>query len=225
MFDKIALLKEKGYTPDTILDIGAYHGDWTHNMLKIYDKSKYHLFEAIDYIELQQINKPNISIHNVLLNDKKTIVDWYEMRNTGDSMYRELTHHFENCIANKRESIDLNSYIINNNILISGNNIMIKIDCQGAELAILKGATNILKHTNFMIIEMPLFGQYNMNVPTFQEHIVYMNSIGFIPYDILSNHYINNFNMQVDMLFINKHHPFNKIVNNNILFKTLYMSS
>ena len=35
-----------------------------------------------------------------------------------------------------------------------------------------------------------------------------MDSIGFQPYDIVDNHYINNFNMQVDMLFINKNHSF-----------------
>ena len=40
-----------------------------------------------------------------------------------------------------------------------------------------------------------------------------MNNIGFIPYDILENHYMNDFNIQIDILFINKNHPFNKIVN------------
>jgi hypothetical protein len=46
-----------------------------------------------------------------------------------------------------------------------------------------------------------------------------MDSIGFVPYDILEHHYINNFNMQVDMLFINKTHSFNTIVNEKLLKK------
>ena len=54
-------------------------------------------------------------------------------------------------------------------------------------------------------------------MPNFLEHIKYMDSIGFIPYDILENHYINDFNMQIDMLFINKNHNFNKLVNNLLL--------
>ena len=59
---------------------------------------------------------------------------------------------------------------------------------------------------------MPLFGQYNEGVGTFLEHISFMDNIGFIPYDILENHYINDFNMQIDMLFINKSHKFNNII-------------
>ena len=40
-----------------------------------------------------------------------------------------------------------------------------------------------------------------------------MDKIGFVCYDILESHYINGFNMQLDILFINKNHPFNTIVN------------
>ena len=51
---------------------------------------------------------------------------------------------------------------------------------------------------------MPFFGIYNENVPNFKEHIDYLDSIGFIPYDVLESHYINDYNMQIDILFINK---------------------
>ena len=76
-----------------------------------------------------------------------------------------------------------------------------------------KGSTSILEKTDFIILEIPLFGQYNEGVPDFLEHITFMNSIGFITYDIIDNHYINDFNMQVDVLFINKNHSFNNSVN------------
>lgn len=74
-----------------------------------------------------------------------------------------------------------------------------------------------MKKTDFIILEIPLFGQYNENVPSFIEHINFMNEIGFITYDIVDNHYINGFNMQVDVLFINKNHNFNTIVNELLL--------
>ena len=57
MFDKIKILKEKGYFPDAILDIGAHHGNWTNSMKQIYNDSKYYLFEGIDYSELNQFKK------------------------------------------------------------------------------------------------------------------------------------------------------------------------
>ena len=111
----------------------------------------------------------------------------------------------------------LNSFVMQNGILQQAKNILIKIDCQGAEIPILKGATSILERTDFIILEIPLFGQYNEGVPTFLEHIKYMDSIGFVVYDIIDNHYINMFNMQVDVLFINKNHEFNNVVNKSLL--------
>jgi FkbM family methyltransferase len=214
MFDCIINLKELGYIPDTILDIGAYHGHWTDTMKTIYPNASYYLFEAIDYPELKRFNNiSNTFVYNVVLNDKIDTVNWYQMKNTGDSMFREKTQFFNNCEIIKRETIDLNTLISSENILTSRNtNILIKIDCQGAEIPILKGASNILNKTDFIIMELPLFGQYNEGVGSFQEHITFMESIGFVPYDIMEKHYVNKFVMQIDMMFINKNHPFNTIV-------------
>jgi len=218
MFNRLAKLKIMGYTPDNVVDIGAYHGNWTTSMMSIYPHSKYYLFEGINYKQLNRFNdNPNVFVKNVLLNDKIEEVDWYEERNTGDSFYKERTKYFLNTKPIKRMTIDLNTIINRDNILKDAKNIFIKIDCQGAEIPILKGCKKILSRTDFIVLEMPLFGQYNEGVPNFLEHIQFMDSIGFIPFDIVDNHYINNFNMQIDMLFINKNHEIN-----NIIQKTLY---
>jgi FkbM family methyltransferase len=210
MFDKLRILKEKGYYPDTILDMGAYHGNWTMSMKSIYN-CKYYLFEAIDYPELKRFTKDSsVKVYNVILNDKAETVNWYQMKNTGDSIFREKTCHFKNCEIIKRESVELNSIIQQDNILSEANHIFIKIDCQGAEIPILKGSTSILNKTDFILLEVPLFLQYNEGVPNFLAHIAFMDSIGFIPYDIIDTHYMYGFNRQIDMLFINKNHSFNQ---------------
>jgi FkbM family methyltransferase len=218
MFDGIRRLRDKGYFPDTILDIGAYHGNWTRDAKRLYADCEYHLFEAIDYPELKRFdNDSRVHVHNIVLNDKIEDVTWYQKKNTGDSFFKEKTHHFVNCETITRQTIDLNTYITSNNIIQNAKNIFIKIDCQGAEIPILKGATSILSVTNFIILEMPLFGCYNEGVPNFLEHIAFMDKIGFVPYDLLDNHYINGFNMQIDMLFVNKNHEFNSTVNSLLM--------
>lgn len=216
MFNNINSLKLKGYYPDLICDIGAYHGIWTQNVISIYEKSKYWLFEAIDYDELKRYNAyyPTISVFNALLNEKECEVEWYEKRNTGDSMFKECTHHFDNCQPMKKQSKTLDSFyeLLPDNI----NKILIKIDCQGAEIPILKGASKLLQKTDFIILEIPFFGKYNEGVPTFLEHVQYMDSIGFIPYDMLENHYVKGYNIQIDMMFINKNHAFVNRVNEEL---------
>ena len=213
MFKHLAKLKDMEYYPDAILDIGAHIGNWTKSMLSIYPNSKYYLFEGINYKQLNKFqNNPNIYVINELLNDKIEEVDWYEEKNSGDSFFKEKTKWFLNTKPIKRKTIDLNSIINRDNILKNEKNIFIKIDCQGAEIPILKGSENILSRTDFILIEMPLFGQYNEGVPNFLEHIKFMDSIGFIAFDIVEKHYINGFNMQIDMLFISKNHKMNETV-------------
>jgi len=220
MFNKLQKLKDKGYIPDTIFDIGAHHGNWTNEMMKLYDNSKYYLFEAIHYDELNRFSSTkNITLFETLLSDGIKEVEWYQKKNTGDSMFKEKTFIFNTCEVIKRQTIDLDSLIKKNNLCQDSKNIFIKIDCQGAEIPILKGATSILEKTDFILLEIPLFGQYNEGVATFLEHIIFMDKIGFVTYDIIDNHYMNTFNMQIDILFINKNHRFNTLVNDLLKYK------
>lgn len=215
MLNKLNKLKQNGYFPDVIFDIGAHVGNWTKEYKRVFGDSKYYLFEAINYNELKCFGE---NAFNVLLNDENKEVDWYEMRNTGDSIFKELSKPFETCVSVKKQSYKLDHVVKLNNIPVdSAKSIFIKIDCQGAEIPILKGAQNVIARTDFILLEMPFFGKYNSGVPNFLEHIQFMNDIGFIVYDILDEHIIQNFTMQIDILFIKKDHKFNSIVQERLL--------
>jgi len=216
MFNSIQRLRHIGFLPDTIIDIGAHHGNWTLSCCQIYPESKYYLFEPILYDELNKFKNNNqFTVKNVILNENETDVDWFEMRNTGDSIFREKTKHFTNCVPIKRKSFTLDSQMESE--INKMNTIFLKIDSQGAEIPILKGSTNILKKADFILLEIPLFGQYNENVPTFLEHIQYMDSIGYVLYEIVEPHYVNVFMIQIDALFVKKTHNINKIVQDIML--------
>lgn len=214
MFNRLVKLRILGYIPDTILDIGAHKGLWMSECKQIYPTSSYYLFEAIPYDELDRLQKndPNIHIFQTILNDKPGTVDWYEKRNTGDSMFKELSHHFKDVLPIKKEATVLSSWIDPH--IDKMKNVLIKIDCQGAEIPILKGAGKVLEKTDFIILEIPFLGKYNEGVPSFLEHIQYMDSIGFVPFDILEFHEQKEFQqnihiiLQIDMIFISKNHKF-----------------
>jgi FkbM family methyltransferase len=194
-------------------------------MKKIYPESKYYLFEANSYEELDILKEEtkNIIYQNTILNDKVEEIEWYENKTTGDSFCKEKSLYYTETKPIKRETVDLDTIIKRDDILKDDRNIFVKIDCQGAEIPILKGMKTILKRTDFILLEIPLFGQYNENVPSFLEHIQFMDNIGFIIYDILDEHYINSFNMQVDVLFINKNHKFNTVVQEELKTKLIIM--
>ena len=217
MFKNLEKLRHCGYKPDAILDIGAYKGLWTYECKNIFPEASYYLFEAIAYEELDVLKDrvPDVAVFQALLDETEREVDWYEGRNTGDSMFRENTRHYKDCAPVKKNTVRLETLV--EPYLPQMNNVMIKVDCQGAEIPILKGAGKILEKTDFIILEMPFFGEYNRGVPTFLEHIQYMDTIGYIPFDILEKHYLNGYTIQVDILFVSKKHNLNRSVQEAIL--------
>ena len=159
------------------------------------------LIEPIKYDELTSICSKitNFNYKNLLFYEAETEVDWYELKNTGDSIFKERTHHFSKCIPVKKQTVTLDT------IFEKEKYDLIKIDCQGAEISILKGGQNLIKNTEFIILEMPFCGQYNTNVLSFSEHINFMESNNFVVFDILSQHvHDNKLLFQIDIIFINK---------------------
>lgn len=210
------ILKSYGFNPKNILDIGACYGGWSDDVSSIFNDANFLLIEAIDYDELKNKcnNNSKYTYINALLFDKITDIEWYEERNSGDSIFKENTNHFKNTKPIIRKTITLNELLKDNNTIFD----LIKIDCQGAEIPILNGGSNIIQNTSFIILELPFLGEYNKNIPNFLSHIKFMDDIGFIPYDIIEFHYINNFLIQIDFMFINKNNNLNneiqKMINN-----------
>lgn len=209
-------LKNLGFEPDLIIDIGAFVGEWTLNCLNYYPNAQYLLFEPNFHEDLKKLKEfKNIKIINKILNSTCTEVDWYSRGSygdTGDSFLKEKTKYYENIIPIKKETTTLKDEIEKNQI--KGERVLIKLDTQGSELEILKGAGFILEKTDFIFIEIPFFGKYNENCPSFKDYINYLDSINFIPYEAIDVKYLGNpaFQAQADFMFINKNHNINEIV-------------
>lgn len=218
LFKKLKSLKIKGYNPELILDIGAHKGTWTAETITVFPNSQYYLFEANTYDELNELsNKSNIKVFsNIILNSDNVEVPWFNNSSTGDSIFKEKTHFYTNVNPVTRQSVKLDDVLKDEKF----KHIFIKIDCQGAEIPILKGAKEITSNADFVLLEIPFFGKYNEGIPSFIEHIQYMDSIGFIPYDLFEEHIINSFTIQIDILFIKKTHELNTLVQTALLTNT-----
>lgn len=223
LFKKLTSLKMKGYNPDLIFDIGAHKGSWTRETIRVFPDSQYYLFEANNYDELNKLStKTNIKVFpNILLNSDNVEVPWFNNSSTGDSIFKEKTHFYTNINPLTRKSVKLDHVLKDDMYVKNARHIFIKIDCQGAEIPILKGAQEIASKADFILLEIPFFGKYNEGIPSFMEHIQYMDSIGFIPYDLIEEHIIKTFTIQIDILFIKKTHELNTLVQTALLTNTI----
>jgi FkbM family methyltransferase len=203
MHETLSKLKNLGFNPSNILDIGAYHGKWAEMAKNIFPNSRITLIEPIQYEELKRLTEWNFSCKHILLHEDVREVNWYEMRNSGDSIFKETTYHFQNCAPQRKTTTTLDIEFANH--FYTGPEL-VKIDCQGAEISILKGGKNIINKAEVIILEMPFFGRWNEGAPTFAEYIGYMDSIGFEPFDIAEYHKHENVIFQVDFAFIRKGH-------------------
>lgn len=209
MDSKLELWKNRGFYPDIIFDIGAHKGTWARMAKNIFGYSSLYLFEASD-TNINYNTEPHY--FNVLLgSEDKKQVNFYETIgecNTGNSIYKELTNTFcdDNYKIIKKEIRTLDNFTNENNIPYPD---FIKIDTQGAELDILKGATNCMKNAKMILLEVSIH-QYNKGAPLIADVVNFMNENDFIIIDIVDTHLINSYLVQIDVLFAKKNSEFIK---------------
>lgn len=191
---------------DTIYDIGAFRGQWTDQLYKSSLKNKkFYLFEANIENEKYLKKYKHKYFIETLSNDTKE-VKFYSKASTGDSYYPEQSNYYESNLKPKIKKTTTIDLIKDKNDLPLPD--FIKIDTQGSELDILKGATKTIEKCKVILLECPIIS-YNKGAPNINQYIDYLNSINYLPYDVCEIHKINNVLVQVDIFFLNK-----KIINN-----------
>lgn len=189
---------------ETVYDIGASDGSFTNNIKQyMHEDTKYHLFEPYQYPEIE-IDADH-QWHRVYLSDVARKVKFYinDEFHTGNSYYREDTEAFDNIEPVEVSTVSLDKYVSDNNLPLPD---LIKIDTQGSELDILKGAEYCLKNASVLIVELPLI-RYNIGSPNISEIIDYLRSKRFVPFTVIQEHQIIddaiNIGMaQIDIAFI-----------------------
>jgi FkbM family methyltransferase len=188
-------LKQIGFAPTSVLDIGAFHGDWTRYTRSIFPNASYTMIEANNHPQLMSVNATLI---RELVSSSVGPVQWWSNGGTGDSILREKTHHYASVTPVTRMTTTLDT------LFPTQTFDFIKIDCQGAELEILKGGKSLVDRSTVVLLECPFAGQYNEGCPSFCEYIQYMDSVGFTPFDISEIHLVRNLTCQVDIVFVRK---------------------
>jgi len=176
----------KKYKPNSILDIGAHHGEFSKFCKSLWKDVDLFMIEGNDECDSILDNVP-FDHCIVLLSDTNKEVTLYLNPNnldcTGTSYYKERTRHYKNSIEVKKNTYTLDEVVED----IDKKYDIIKIDTQGSELDIIKGGLKTVQNCSYLIMEVPTL-QYNEGSPLFDEIIEYMNNIGFSDHEIIEEH-------------------------------------
>lgn len=164
--------------PPVIYDIGSCVLNWTLFARKVWPESRIIQFEPMQWIDELYEEHGAKEYANVLLTDQDgRQVKYYQnlMLPGGNSYYKENTPAFGEEHAVMRTGYTLDTIVKERGFPYPD---MMKLDTQGSEIDILKGATECLKHCYDLIVEAQ-HTDYNAGAPKVQEVINYIQSLGF----------------------------------------------
>lgn len=197
-------LKELGFKPNTVYDIGAYKGDFARLCLGLWDETKVVCFEPLEaqYKILSQWSKDEKRIkviHGLLGEEDKDNVKFNENETASSVLNESVSKDFKTGFHKMRK---LDSCIKEFNLPIPN---LLKIDTQGYEYQILKGFSENLEKVEVVIAELNHIDIHE-NVKLAEEVIGLLYAHGFVIYDIVEIHRrpFDNAIWQTDFMFVKK---------------------
>jgi FkbM family methyltransferase len=179
-------IKSNGFCPQTIIDVGANVGDWSRSASRVFPDAEYILIDG-NSENREQLALAAKEIHNseyliALLGPKENAQVVFHVHGAGSSVLSELTSF------NGQERV---LPMIRLDDVMAGREarqpILLKIDVQGFELEVLRGASSMLNCAEVVILETALL-PYNEGAPLFAEVISFMAESGLTVYDFCGEH-------------------------------------
>jgi FkbM family methyltransferase len=168
-------LKNQGFKPEVIYDIGACVLHWTRASKKVFPDAKYILFDAWEPAEPLYTE---YDYHIGVLCDSERDVTFYQNDEMpyGNSYYREIgTRVFPESTGRIKHARSLDDIVRERGFPPPD---LIKIDVQGAEKDIMKGGIETLKKAKYLIVEMQ-HTDYNKDAPHYDETGQWLERLGW----------------------------------------------
>ena len=196
-------LRDQGYEPASMLDVGANIGGFTEGFLQVYPDCVPTLVEPNPYCEPELV-KLGFERHMVAASDQPGVAelflskDW--LQSTGVSLYREDTHYFsdEKVLRHAVPKVRIDD-------LFAGRRFdFVKIDTQGAEVDVLKGGATVLAQADYILLEVSMV-EYNIGGAKAEDVFAQLDALGFHCSEIVEFHRLDDVRqnglLQIDVLF------------------------
>lgn len=183
MDESLKRLKKQGFHPSLWVDVGAYKGEMAAIFRENWPESKGVCFEgqanALTHLKNKFKNDPQVTVLEKLVGatSKESVVLCGQ--ETSASVLEEDVNP-----QSRKEEVEMTTLDEEiAKLLPAPKSILIKIDTQGYELEVLKGAEGLLGATSVLILELNLI-ELHKGVPLADEVISWLKIRGFQMFDI-----------------------------------------
>jgi FkbM family methyltransferase len=207
-------LRRLEFAPAMILDIGAYKGEWTAMVRRVFPEAQILMLEAQEerVPDLEVVRKAHAGKTDYRIsllgadNREDAIFNKYPNAPTGNSVLTGWKSGNKFQVKCKMRTVD--SVLADVDLPAPE---FIKLDVQGYELEVLKGATKALQSCQVVLMEVSLIDMYQKN-PLLHDVTAFMNERDFVAYDIcgLMRRPLDLALAQVDIIFVPRSSAFIK---------------
>jgi len=200
-------LRDLGFCPNGIIDVGAHQGDWIRAVRQIFPNPPALLIEAREEqrttLNLLCSELSNIQFKIALLGPEPKASVQFQVHGSGSSLFAERSDARRSVREMQMSTLD--------DVVSSASSfkspILLKLDVQGAELEVLRGAEKTLAISEIVQLEVALL-HFNEGAPSSAEVVAFMDAKGFAIYDVVGFVRPNATDLvQVDLLFAKKTSP------------------
>ncbi|MEO8115374.1 MAG: FkbM family methyltransferase [Phenylobacterium sp.] len=201
--DVLEGLRYQGYSPRTMLDIGAHVGSFTQGFLQVFPDCIPTLIEPNPHCQDVLASLP-YERHAVAASSEAGKAEMFLskewLQSTGASLYRENTAFFRDEVMMKQE-VDK----VRLDDLFAGRRFdFVKIDTQGSELDVLTGGRNLLRQADYILVEVSLV-EYNIGGAKAEAVFAALADMGFRNAQVTDFHRLASIAdgnlLQLDFLF------------------------
>lgn len=205
-----ARIREWGYQPRTIIDVGANDGAWAKVAWADFGADKPDPPRLL-MVEASPSRESNLAAAGFpfaisVVGRKAAYVDFFDNPrvSTGNSVLRERSHHFASTNATRVPMRTLDEIL---STAPGGPGVaapvILKLDVQGYEIEVLRGAPRTLEAVEVVALETSVI-EYNAGAPLIAEVMSVMHELGFVVADLLEAHDHNGALAQLDFAFVKR---------------------
>lgn len=196
----VEFLEENGHSVQVVYDIGAFDGNWSIQLKRRNSKIKNFILFEPNQCHGESLRAVGGQIVQEVLSENEGEAFFFSTGGTGDSIYPEYLGTHNNIVPRQITTKPLDQVVKNLNLK---DPCLVKIDCQGAELDIIKGGKLTLQKSKALIVECSLL-EMNKGGSTIEQIVRAATELDFHPYSMAGCNFVEEQLTQIDLVFINK---------------------